>query len=130
MLSPDFDAVIPVLCVALAGLVVLLAESFRNQNERMPLAGLPIIANDLPFLRSVIAAEDFGIVHALDGESAYAEAINIMFDPAANHPTRFRARILARQDQYSWENEEHKILDLYRHLSSPNQVPPQIEKTR
>jgi NADH-quinone oxidoreductase subunit N len=43
MLSPDFDAVIPVLCVALAGLVVLLAESFRNQNERMPLAGLPII---------------------------------------------------------------------------------------
>jgi NADH-quinone oxidoreductase subunit N len=43
MLSSSFDAVIPVLCVTLAGLVVLLAESFRQRNERMPMAGLPII---------------------------------------------------------------------------------------
>jgi NADH-quinone oxidoreductase subunit N len=43
MFGEQFDAVIPVICVALAGLVVLLAESFRAKNERMPIGGLPII---------------------------------------------------------------------------------------
>jgi NADH-quinone oxidoreductase subunit N len=43
MLSNAFDAVIPVICVTLAGLVVLLAEAFRGRDERMPLGGLAII---------------------------------------------------------------------------------------
>jgi NADH-quinone oxidoreductase subunit N len=68
MLSQDFDAVIPVLCVALAGLVVLLAESFRNQNERMPLAGLPIIGLIGAGISSVFLwdrnATSFGVVTA------------------------------------------------------------------
>ena len=68
MLSPDFDAVIPVLCVALAGLVILLAESFRQQNERMPLAGLPIIGLVGAGIASVFLwdrnATSFGVVTA------------------------------------------------------------------
>ena len=43
MFSSSLDAVIPVLCVVLAGLVVLLAEAFRGRGERMPLGGLAII---------------------------------------------------------------------------------------
>jgi NADH-quinone oxidoreductase subunit N len=43
MFSSAFDAVIPIICVALAGLVVMLAESFRDKDERMPLGGLAII---------------------------------------------------------------------------------------
>ena len=43
MFSASFDAVIPVLCLAMAGLAVLLAESFRLKNESMPLGGLAII---------------------------------------------------------------------------------------
>jgi NADH-quinone oxidoreductase subunit N len=43
MISSAFDAIIPVLCVALAGLVVLLAEAFRGRNEKMPIGGLAII---------------------------------------------------------------------------------------
>jgi NADH-quinone oxidoreductase subunit N len=39
----SFDAVIPVICVTLAGLVVMLAEAFRSRGERMPLGGLAII---------------------------------------------------------------------------------------
>jgi NADH-quinone oxidoreductase subunit N len=39
----SFDAVIPVICVSLAGLVSMLAESFRLRNERMPIGGLAII---------------------------------------------------------------------------------------
>ena len=43
MFSNAFDAVIPVICVTLAGLVVMLAEAFRGRGERMPLGGLAII---------------------------------------------------------------------------------------
>lgn len=38
-----FDAVIPVICVALAGLVLMLAEAFRARREKMPLGGLALI---------------------------------------------------------------------------------------
>ena len=43
MISSQFDAVIPMLCVTLAGLVVLLAEAFRARDEKMPIGGLAII---------------------------------------------------------------------------------------
>ena len=43
MISSQFDAVIPILCVTLAGLVVLLAEAFRARDEQMPIGGLAII---------------------------------------------------------------------------------------
>jgi NADH-quinone oxidoreductase subunit N len=43
MFTAQFDAVIPVICVAMAGLAVMLAESFRLKNESMPLGGLAII---------------------------------------------------------------------------------------
>ena len=39
----SFDAVIPVICLAMAGLAVMLAESFRLKNESMPLGGLAVI---------------------------------------------------------------------------------------
>ena len=41
--AAEFDAVIPVICLTMAGLAVLLAESFRLKNESMPLGGLAII---------------------------------------------------------------------------------------
>ncbi len=43
MMSAEFDAVVPIICVAVAGLVVLLAEAFRDQGEQIPLAPLAII---------------------------------------------------------------------------------------
>jgi len=45
MLDASFDAIVPVLVIALGGLVVLLAESFRMKHERMPIAGLPLIVS-------------------------------------------------------------------------------------
>jgi NADH-quinone oxidoreductase subunit N len=43
MISSAFDAAIPILCVTLAGLVVLLAEAFRGRDEKMPIGGLAVI---------------------------------------------------------------------------------------
>jgi NADH-quinone oxidoreductase subunit N len=39
----SLNAVIPVMCVALAGLACLLAEAFREKGERMPIGGLGLI---------------------------------------------------------------------------------------
>ncbi len=68
MISGQFDAIIPMLCVTLAGLVVLLAESFRGKNEKMPIGGLAIIgllgAGAASILLWNSNAESFGAVTA------------------------------------------------------------------
>ncbi len=68
MISGQFDAIIPMLCVTLAGLVVLLAESFRGKNENMPIGGLAIIgllgAGAASILLWNSNAESFGVVTA------------------------------------------------------------------
>ena len=68
MISGQFDAIIPILCVTLAGLVVLLAEAFRGRDERMPIGGLAIIGLLGAGVASVLLwdsnAESFGAVTA------------------------------------------------------------------
>jgi NADH-quinone oxidoreductase subunit N len=73
MLSSDLDAIVPMLCVMLAGLVSMVAESFREKDERMPMAmwgliglGGAIVSSILLWNRStvgfgVIAADNFGL---------------------------------------------------------------------
>jgi NADH-quinone oxidoreductase subunit N len=64
----SFDAVVPVICVALAGLVVMLAEAFRPRNERVPMAGLPVIGLLAAGVASVLLWDrnttSFGVVTA------------------------------------------------------------------
>src|SRR5688572_16100550 len=68
MISGQLDAVIPMLCVTLAGLVVLLAEAFRGKGEKMPIGGLAIIgllgAGGASILLWDSKAESFGAVVA------------------------------------------------------------------
>ncbi len=68
MISSQFDAIIPILCVALAGLVVLLAEAFRGRDEKMPIGGLAIIGLVGAGAASILLwnrnATSFGVVTA------------------------------------------------------------------
>ena len=68
MISSQFDAVIPMLCVTLAGLVVLLAEAFRGRDEKMPIGGLAIIGLVGAGIASILLwdrnTESFGAVTA------------------------------------------------------------------
>ena len=43
MFNSSFDAIVPMLCVALAALAAMGAEAFRGQGERMPIGGLGIV---------------------------------------------------------------------------------------
>ena len=68
MFSSEYDAIVPMLCPALAGLVALLAESFRVKGERLPIAGLPIIGLVGAGIASVLLWDrnttSFGVVTA------------------------------------------------------------------
>jgi glycosyltransferase involved in cell wall biosynthesis len=79
-------------------------------------AGLPIIANDLPFLRQIVAGEGFGIVMPLTDAPSYAQAIGSMFDPVAGGPARFKANLMAKHSQFDWQIEAAKLLDIYAKL--------------
>jgi NADH-quinone oxidoreductase subunit N len=65
-MSSAFDAVIPMLCVTLAGLVVLLAEAFMKKGEKMPIAPLGLIGLAGAAVASVLLwdrnTESFGVV--------------------------------------------------------------------
>jgi NADH-quinone oxidoreductase subunit N len=78
MLDSSFDAIVPVLVIALGGLVVLLAESFRLKHEKMPIAGLPIIVLVGAAVASVFLwdrnAVSFGVVTA----DNYALFVNLI----------------------------------------------------
>ncbi len=81
-------------------------------------AALPIIANDLPFLRKVVAGEGFGVVAELQSPDQYAGAIGEMFDASQGGPERFRLRLLERASEYNWANEEKKISAIYSQIGS------------
>jgi NADH-quinone oxidoreductase subunit N len=70
MMSPALNAVIPVICVALAGLTCMLAEAFRERGERLPIGGLGIVGLAGAGIQSVLLwgsrAESFGVVVADD----------------------------------------------------------------
>jgi NADH-quinone oxidoreductase subunit N len=73
MLNSDLDAIVPMLCVTLAALVSMLAEAFREKDERMPMAVWGLIglagagvSSALLWNRSttgfgVIASDNFGL---------------------------------------------------------------------
>ncbi len=68
MSTSAFDAVVPVVCVALAGLFAMLAEAFRSKGEKMPIGGLAIIGLLGAGFASVLLwdrnASSFGVVTA------------------------------------------------------------------
>jgi NADH-quinone oxidoreductase subunit N len=43
MLDSSFAAIVPLVCVTLAGIAAMVAEAFRNEGERMPIGALGVI---------------------------------------------------------------------------------------
>lgn len=76
-------------------------------------AGLPIIANALPFLKKVVQENDFGLVADLKSPFEYAKAINLMFKNTNNF-NRFKANLKKRSGEFSWASEEVKLKNIYQ----------------
>ena len=78
-------------------------------------AGIPIIANDLPFLRKIIEGEEIGIVRKLEDEASYAEAIRAMFSSTEKF-RYYKKNILGLSDIYCWDVEGKRLLEIYQQL--------------
>ena len=68
MLDSSFAAIVPMLCVTLAAIASMVAESFRDKGEQMPIGGLGVIGLGFALLGSVLLwgrnASSFGLVRA------------------------------------------------------------------
>jgi NADH-quinone oxidoreductase subunit N len=68
MIDSSFAAIVPMLCVTLAALAAMVAESFRGKGEQMPIGGLGVIGLGFALLGSVLLwgrnASSFGLVRA------------------------------------------------------------------
>lgn len=78
------------------------------------MAGLPVVASDLPFVRSVIVGHGVGEVFDPRSPAQLAAAVErVLADPAA-----YRARIMNIRPRFSWEHEERAFLAVYRSLDA------------
>ncbi len=78
-------------------------------------ASVPIVANNLPYLRQVIVTNDLGIVAPLDSPDTYAQAINKVLSLPDNGET-FRANMRRVAPQYTWKVQAEKLVHAYSRL--------------
>ena len=68
MLDSSFAAIVPMVCVTLAALAAMVAESFRGKGEDMPIGGLGVIGLGFALAGCVLLwgrnQSSFGTIHA------------------------------------------------------------------
>ena len=67
-MTPSLNAIVPMACVTAAGIAAMVAESFRDPGERMPIAGLGVVGLLGAGLATILLwnhnASSFGLVSA------------------------------------------------------------------
>lgn len=76
---------------------------------------LPILANDLPFLRKLIVGEGIGIVQDFSSAKLIAKAVDEFFNNPEQYQ-RLKERVNEVAEEINWENEEKKLLEYYTNL--------------
>ncbi len=106
---------------SVAGLVTL--HPMVNYLDSLPIkmfeymaAGLPVIASNFPLWREIIENNQCGIcVDPLSSQSI-AEAIDWLLDNPGEAEKMGKNGQKAVEEKYNWQNEEQKLLAVYRHL--------------
>jgi glycosyltransferase involved in cell wall biosynthesis len=79
-------------------------------------AHLPILANDLPFLREVVGRENFGVVLPLENSDDITRGIELIFDPALGGAARFKASLQSGAARYHWSVQAETLRRVYSGL--------------
>jgi glycosyltransferase involved in cell wall biosynthesis len=89
--------------------------SMPNKLFEYMMAGIPIVASDFEEMGRVVREEGVGTVCDPDDPQSIAAAVRaIVDDPAAE--AHFRAATRVAIGKYNWDEEEKKLLALYRRL--------------
>ena len=98
-MTPSLNAIVPMACVTAAGIAAMVAESFREPGERMPIAGLGVVGLLGAALATVLLwnhnASSFGVV-AADNFGLFVTATLIvvgLLSLAISGPTIERERL-------------------------------------
>lgn len=89
-----------------------------NKLFEFVMGGLPFLANDLPYLRSVCETYGVGEVLDLQSEEAIGRAVTNIFADPSRHQRMRDAAIKARQ-VLNWDVEGGKLLEIYRQKIEP-----------
>ncbi len=88
--------------------------SLGNKIGDYIMAGIPIAASDFPEMRKIILGEDIGVVFDPDDIESIVKALRSLLSSDAYE--KKRRNVLSVREKYSWENEEKKLVRLYRAL--------------
>jgi glycosyltransferase involved in cell wall biosynthesis len=90
-------------------------SSLSNKLLEYIMAGVPVIASDLPEMGRVVGDSSAGILIDASEPKAIAQAINaLLSDP--DRRDRMAAAARAARRRYSWEQDERILIDLYAGL--------------
>jgi glycosyltransferase involved in cell wall biosynthesis len=81
-------------------------------------AGLPIVANDLPYLRDVVAGEGIGALAPIEDPAAFARAIDEVLAADDVKNQAYRSQIAEIADKYSWRAQGEHLRLIYAELGS------------
>jgi glycosyltransferase involved in cell wall biosynthesis len=116
------DEVVRILNRSKAGLVTFHPEknhvnAIPNKMFEYAAAGIPVIASDFPFWKSIIEKYRFGICVNPFQPDEISDAINYLL----SHPQQAKEMGLrgrkAVEENFNWEHEEKKLIALYKKLS-------------
>ena len=94
-------------------------SSLSNKLLEYLMAGVPVIANDLPEMRRVIEDTGAGLIIVASDPHKIAEAVNLLLGDERLRQEMSEKAVRARC-RYCWEVEEHVLVDLYAGLLAPS----------
>lgn len=121
-----FDELVRTAAAAAVGLVPIRAQNMNhylgdtNKLHEYLMAGLPVVASDLPEIRRVIESGAPPVGELFDPtspESIAAAVRRVLDDPERYDARRREARRLALE-RFNWQVEEQRLLRRYRELAS------------
>lgn len=86
-----------------------------NKLFEFIIAGLPILANDLPEIRNIVANQEIGLVAQLNSSSRIAYAIDAIFNDQVTLD-KYKQKLAHARLEFNWQNEAKKIINIYQSL--------------
>ena len=86
-----------------------------NKLFEYVIAGLPVVASDLPEIRKVVGENDLGLLVPPGDSLALVSALQTLVDDAPLRE-RYRQASVVAAKELNWEQQEHKLTELYARI--------------
>ena len=87
-----------------------------NKIGECLMAGIPVVVSDFPEMRKPVINDDVGVVCDPSDPKDIIRAIKELIEP--NNYKRKKQNVLKVRKKYSWDNEEKRLIELYKSLKN------------